>query len=316
MMDIFAQHITPETLEAQTGSLAQVAGIRQIRLEDGPQKGGRLVQIRNASGLCVELLPDRCLDIGQVWRHGVPYAWMGPWGLPTKGAGINMDNALGGLMATCGFDHIRQPIIQDGYSYPLHGSMALTPCETLNIHPAPSPGGNFIVEATTRARAPDQAEYTLIRRITIPFDRNEIGLEDHITTRPASQVFALYHINLGFPLIGADTSLTLNTTSFDERLNLVPHVQIAPVPAQRYSVSVSNYKFRAALDILCDGTQLPWLQTYRRAEERMNLFCIEPTTHDRKPRAELLENSAKITPFEQKFALQFVFRHLTSELCC
>jgi len=153
---------------------AENIGIWQTRRKDGPQKGGRLVQIRNASGSCVELLPDRCLDIGQVWLHGVPFAWMGPWGLPSKGAGVSMDTALGGLMATCGFDHIRQPVRHAGHAYPLHGTMALTPCQILRLHPARPPLGDFVVEAVSHALAPEGVEYTLTRRISLPYSGNEI----------------------------------------------------------------------------------------------------------------------------------------------
>ena len=304
-MDLFGQQITPETLTTRVGSPEQIASIRQFRLDDGPQKGGRLIQVRNAAGLCVELLPDRCLDIGQVWLKGVPFAWMGPWHLPSKGAGVSMDTALGGLMATCGFDHIRQPVRHGGYDYPLHGNMALTPCEALNILADPAQGNDTIIEATTRAHSPDGAEYTLKRRITVPFESNEIWLEDRITTAPASSVFGLYHINLGFPLISNDTNVTVNGTSLNDRLNpAAPHVQIAPAPAGIYTVSIDNAT--AGMDVLCNGSELPWLQTYRRGEDGMNLFCIEPVTHDRKSRSELLEKGVQKT--NRNVNLRFLFR--------
>ena len=293
---------------------AENIGIWQTRRKDGPQKGGRLVQIRNASGLCVELLPDRCLDIGQVWLHGVPFAWVGPWGLPSKGAGVSMDTALGGLMATCGFDHIRQPVRHAGHAYPLHGNMALTPCQTLRLHPAPPhqtapparpPVGGFVVEAVTHARAPDGAEYTQTRRISVPYSGNEISLQDQITTAPDSPIFALYHINLGDALIGADTSVSLNADDLTDRLLPVPSVQIGPAGAGMNAARVQNGA--TALTVRFKGQDLPWLQTYRRAEADMNLFCIEPASHDRKPRAELLQDGGETTPSCRRFSLRFSF---------
>jgi len=280
-------------------------GIWQTPRKDGPQKGGRLVQIRNASGLCVELLPDRCLDIGQVWLHGVPFGWMGPWGLPSKGDGVSMDTALGGLMATCGFDHIRQPVRHAGHAYPLHGNMALTPCQTLKLDPARPLGGDFVVEAVTHARAPNGAEYTLTRRITVPYSGNEITLQDQITTTPASPIFALYHINLGDTLIGADTHVSLNADDLTDRLLPAPPVQIGPARAGRNIAKIQNGA--TALTVLFEGQELPWLQTYRRAEADINLFCIEPVSHDRKPRAELLHDAGATTPSSRRFSLRFSF---------
>ena len=308
-MNIFGRQISNDALKAQTGSLAQVASIRQLRLDDGPQKGDRLIQIQNAAGLMVELLPDRCLDIGQVYLRGVPFAWIGPWGLSSSGPGINMDNALGGLMATCGFDHIRQPITHEGLAYPLHGSMPLKACDSLLVHSTPSADGDFIVESKTQACAPNGAQYILSRRITIPFAQNEICLEDTIATTPANPIFALYHINLGFPLIAADTQVTVDDTAITDRLAPTPQIQISQAPQQHYTIGINSGEEsnRMALDILCDGSQLPWLQTYRRAEAGMNLFCVEPVTHDRKPRAELLKDAAMPTP-SQHFAIKFSFQ--------
>ena len=280
-------------------------GIWQTPRKDGPQKGGRLVQIRNATGLCVELLPDRCLDIGQVWLHGVPFAWMGPWGLPSKGAGVSMDTALGGLMATCGFDHIHQPVRHAGHAYPLHGNMALTPCQILRLHPARPPVGDFVVEAVSHARAPDGAEYTLTRRISLPYSGNEISLQDQITTTPDSPIFALYHINLGDALIGADTRVSLNADDLTDRLSPVPAVQIGPAGAGTNTARVQNGA--TALTVRFKGQDLPWLQTYRRAEADMNLFCIEPVSHDRKPRAELLREGGETAPSCRDFSLRFSF---------
>jgi len=45
-------------------------------------------------------------------------------------------------------------------------------------------------------------------------------------------------------------------------------------------------------------TQLPWLQTYLRAQDGIKLFRVEPATHDRKPRAELLDDPDGIRPPE------------------
>ncbi len=282
------------------------AGIWQTTRKDGPQKGGRLIQIRNATGLCVELLPDRCLDIGQVWLHDLPFAWMGPWGLPSKGAGVSMDNALGGLMATCGFDHIRQPVTHAGHDYPLHGTMALTPCTDLTVHQATQSGGDFIVEATTHARAPDGAQYTLNRRLIVPLERNEISLEDRVSTTPTSPVFALYHVNTGASLIGEGTCVTLNNKRISDHLAAEPQVQVVSTPDCNNAVKIVSPK-GAVLELQYDGAQLPWLQTYRRAQEDVNLFCLEPVSHDRIPRAELLATNSTPTPLEQSFSLRFSF---------
>lgn len=39
---------------------------------------GRVVRARVLGGWDVELLPDRCLDVGLALHHGVPVSWVSP----------------------------------------------------------------------------------------------------------------------------------------------------------------------------------------------------------------------------------------------
>ena len=47
-----------------------------------------------------------------------------------------------------------------------------------------------------------------------------------------------------------------------------------------------------AFTVKYDGDELPYLQTLRNTADGINLFCIEPATHDRVPRAELRKRGA------------------------
>ena len=198
-----------------------------MRFDGGPEAGTRLIQIRNTTGLCVELLPDRCLDIGQVWQNGYPFAWMGPGGLPTSAPGVTMDNALGGLMATCGFDHIRQPVSHDSHAYPLHGTMALKPAGEVSVHQIGSGAKTiFVAEAEVVQVSPNGATYRLNRRISVPIAQNTISLEDVVTVTPSAPIFALYHINLGFPLISPSTQVSCEGAPSNDMLEGDPQTRI------------------------------------------------------------------------------------------
>ena len=305
-MDVFGDDIGEARLGAVLGDITQIASIRHMRFENGPEAGSRLIQIRNASGLCVELLPDRCLDIGQVWLNGIPFSWMGPGGLPPGYAGHGMDTALGGLMATCGFDHIRQPETVEGTHYPLHGSMALQSARVLS---AAGEVGQFVVRAEVRQTTLTGAAYKLSRRITVPFVENKISVEDHVSAIPATPIFALYHINLGYPLIRPETIMRVGGENKSDRLADAPQIQIEPSPKSDYAIRVESARKapHQAIDIAVNGNELPYLQTFRRAEPGVNLFCIEPTTHDRKPHAELLKLSEAQASEWSRFALRFSF---------
>ena len=304
MGQIFRTAARPEDLRALVGDPAQIAGIRRMRFDDGPETGSRLIQIRNAAGLCVELLPDRCLDIGQVWLAGIPLAWVGPNGLPPGSSGLTLDAALGGLMVTCGFDHVRQPETHDGRHYPLHGSMALRAARVIM---AGSVGcgadAAFAVEAEVCQSSLMQPTFRLRRRITVPFAENRIAVDDHVSVSDAAPVFALYHVNLGFPLIGASTRVFCAGKDRPDLLAPEPQTRVEAAPADSYSIRVEAGC--VALEMAIDGRQLPWLQTHRRAETGLNLFCIEPVTHDRKPRAALLGEATAAPVDRLDFGIRF-----------
>ncbi|MBV1867766.1 MAG: DUF4432 family protein [Marinosulfonomonas sp.] len=308
MSTTIGHDLTQGQLADLLGDPTQIAGIRQMRFDSGPEAGTRLIQIRNATGLCVELLPDRCLDIGQVWQNGYPFAWMGPNGLPTWREGLTMEDALGGLMATCGFDHIRQPVTHDGHAYPLHGTMALKPAGDVSVRQTGSgPDAMFVAQAEVVQASPNGATYRLNRRISVPIAQNTILLEDVITVTPHAPILALYHINLGFPLISPSTQVSCNGTPRNDMLEGDPQTRIHGPLSGPNIVRVADGLpgSDSAIEISTDSKNLPWLQTHRRAEPGSNLFCVEPVTHDRKPRAELLQNGEDQDQERREFAIKF-----------
>lgn len=269
--------------------MPEPAALRQLRLDGGPADGSRLIEVANAAGLTVDLLPDRCLDLGQVRLNGLPFAWVGPNGLAPAAPG-EMDQALGGLMCTCGFDHIRQPEAQGGRRYPLHGSMSLRRAQVEAA--CVGPDGSAEIRARVAHGIAGGASWTLLRRITIPADRAEIAIEDEVALRsPADgdRVMALYHVNLGPPLVGPDTVVTVAGQPRPDLPGSAPGTFCEPAPPGATVVEVGRgigdarvlFRLEAAAD------QLPWLQFHRRIAPDGGLFCVEPATHDRRPRTEL-----------------------------
>ena len=133
-MLLFGREIDREELACLVPDITRVAGIRSLREENGPGAGQRLIRIESGGGLSVELLPDRACDIGQVWCNGTPFGWAGPIGAAAP-ARLRGNTPLSGLMMTCGFDHIRQAVTDEGIAYPQHGSMTLQAATVLAAEP-------------------------------------------------------------------------------------------------------------------------------------------------------------------------------------
>ena len=290
-------------LRDKIGDTSQIAFVRHLRFDSGPAAGERLIEVRNAAGLCVNLLPDRCLDLGQVWLKGVPFAWMGQPSLPSAKTGATLDTALGGLMATCGFDHIRQPERQDDVSYPLHGSMCLQAVDSLDVAPA-ALGEPFVLRARLERSAANGADYTLDRRIEIDHETPRVIIDDIVAAEPGHPIMALYHFNLGHPLIGPDTDVIGFDKARLPRDASVTQCYAASDAEDRVLLQRRIGGDLQKFSLRFDKSTLPFLQIHTRATPGSNLVCIEPVTHDRLPRAQALEGL--VQPAQKRFRLEVV----------
>lgn len=291
-------------------------GIRRLRFDGGAEGDMRLIEVRNRAGLSVELLPDRCLDVGLVRLAGVPFGWIGPNGLQAgRGPGGEFDQALGGLLATCGFDHVRAAITEGGRHFPQHGTMALRPAVVEEAGPGEDGSGEaaFRVRARVTHGTLEGERYTLHRDITIPLDAPRLVLRDTVVVRGAGRptpVMALYHVNLSRPQVGEDLRCTVDGRDRADIASMGDETRIEPAPSRPYEISMGSSLGTLApgLRLRVDGGGLPFLQLHRRTAPGVELLCIEPVTHDRAPR-EALVGEADTLSGERRvsFALTFDF---------
>lgn len=285
MVNLLGRDWTRDELERALPDLQQIAGIRHYAVEDGPGRGARVLQIDSGGGLRIDVLPDRSCDIGAAWHRGTPFAWINPMDMPTPAAARN-NTPLSGLMTTCGFDHVRQATTDEGRSYPQHGSAMHVPARILSA--APRWRGDdceLVIEAEVAQIRFDRGGVRLSRCITVPVGGQSVRVSDRVAvTSGAMPVMALYHINLGFPLINDDSVLTLDGD--DVSGALTGPIQIRP--------GVREAKITAGRDAgaPCFGVRystgtLGFLQTFGNRGEGVNVFCLEPVTHDRLPRSTL-----------------------------
>ena len=290
--------------------MAETCRLRTLRFDGGTEDGARLIEVENAAGLSIDLLPDRCLDVGIVRYRGVPFGWIGENGLAPARPG-EMDQALGGLLYTCGFDHIRQPA-NDGLRHlPLHGSMSLRRAIVTTTQVLED--GSAEVCATVAHGTLSGQCWRLHRRVTLPPDRAEISIEDRVEARGRGEItpiMALYHINLSAPQISPDTLVEVATRMRPDLPGTEDFTFCEPAPANGQLIQVSDggRDPRRCFRLSFDQQALPWLQFHRRTAAGGGLFCIEPTTHNRQPRGELLRDETPLNgSIERRFQLVMSF---------
>lgn len=173
-----------------------VAAVDELRRADGT----RVLQLRLAGGLMVDLLPDRGLDVGAVWWAGVPVAWRSPHRVdPGPGHGWE-ERFLGGLLATCGPENIGPP--RDGAGQ--HGSHHLTPAMEVRWWREPGPHGLDVhVSAVIGYSTLYGTRLVIEREVVTGTGRPRLEVRDTVRNDGDAPVGValLYHVNLGAPLL-------------------------------------------------------------------------------------------------------------------
>jgi len=189
---------------------AQVGGIETAVLDDGPGRGVRVAWVNTGSPLRYKVLIDRGLDIAEAFYSSLSLAFLSYTGAtrPTRALDGGLDwlaGFYGGLVCSCGPQHVGGPVREDGVDYGLHGTHSNTPAQVEAIcRPDPAAGNDAMsitgVVRTARMFGPN---VELRRTIASTLGEPVIRIRDEFTNRgnaPARHCWLL-HINLGWPLV-------------------------------------------------------------------------------------------------------------------
>lgn len=207
-------------LRERTGSLSQVVRLDEFVEANGTAAGSRLIRAVNGGGIEFELYPDRALDIGQVTVDGMPIAWISPTGKTGPEAAEQADQGWlrtfgGGLLATCGLDTFGPPAEDDGETLGQHGRIGT---ERATVTRALANHTGVVVEGQVRQAKVFGEHLVLQRRISSAAGSDTILIEDTVTNESFREQphMVLYHLNLGWPLLGENTTID------------IPAVQVTP----------------------------------------------------------------------------------------
>lgn len=197
------------------GHEKQLYGIDELRRVGGKGDGMRLLRLRNACGLELELSPDRCLDIPVLRCKGVNLSYLSPCGYVAPQYYEKRDSEwlrsfTAGFLTTCGLENVGSPCTDQGEALSLHGSIANLPAESLCYYEERD-------ELVVRATIPDEVLFgrklRLHREIRLKIGENRFTVCDRIeNTGDRVEPFEiLYHMNLGYPLLDEDSKLSINS---------------------------------------------------------------------------------------------------------
>lgn len=212
-------------LARRTGDLAAIAGVREVVLANGPEAGVRALQLRNASGLEVEILIDRAFDIGDVRLAGVPISWRSgnQYRHPAlheveSEDGLSWLRTLDGFLVSGGLDHTLFGGEYDAthYNYPpketvrhgLHGRLSSLPARLLSVEEDWNEDGGELRVTGEVVQATAFGEHLRLRRtVAIGIHGTSIGIDDTVENLGFERTphMFLYHLNVGWPVVDEGT---------------------------------------------------------------------------------------------------------------
>ncbi|QKW10369.1 aldose 1-epimerase family protein [Streptomyces sp. NA04227] len=224
-MNIFGRELSARALRERTGDLESVAGVRQVELANGTERGVRAVELRTAAGLEVDVLVDRAMDLGAARFRGVPFGWRSGNGFRHPGLhehndedGLSWLRALDGLLVSGGLDHtlFGGEVDASGYGYPprqtvrhgLHGRLTAVPGRLLEAGEVWDGDHCVLRVRGEMVQATSFGEHLrLTRTVEVDFDGLEIRLRDVVDNLGFERTphMFLYHLNFGWPLVEEGT---------------------------------------------------------------------------------------------------------------
>lgn len=306
MPSIFGSPIEKGALRRLVGGMAQVAGIRLVELADGRVRGVRAADVYTGSGFRFQVLLDRGLDLGAAEHSGRPLAWFHPaLGAPAlhEPFGLGWLRTFGGgLVTTCGLDHVGAPD-PEGDGYGLHGRASHLPAENLRVRQEWR-GDDYLleIEGETRQVRLFGENLRLERRLSTRLGATSLVLEDRVTNegfRPSS-LAVLYHCNFGFPVVSPGSELLVHDRSVRPRdpaaeAGLSEHLRFPP-PVPGFAEQVFFHEPQVGADGLAAAAivnrplgfgaflrwraaELPVLAHWKMTGEGEYVCGLEPTTH-------------------------------------
>jgi hypothetical protein len=216
------------TLSRVAGEASAYGGVRSVVLDDGSERGIRVLEFHTGGGLRFEVMVDRAMDIGVATIDGVTVGWRSPTGFRHPGLhehgdeeGLSWLRSMAGLVVTGGLDHTLSGgnIDATAYRYPpkvtvrqgLHGRVANIPARLIGYGLDWTDDDHGVLWAEGEVvQATNFGEHLVLRRrIESDLGGTEIRLRDVVTNAgwdPTPHMF-LYHVNVGWPLLDRGTRL-------------------------------------------------------------------------------------------------------------
>ncbi len=198
------------------GNMQQLAYVRPVVYDEGRSRQMEAYEVKNGP-LTFVVMADKGMDIASVSFMGHNLNFLSKPGLigrdhyDTNGTEAQR-SIMGGMLFTCGLEHVGAPCTLDGKDYPMHGRIRTTPAEHVCAD-AYWKDDEYEIElkGEMREAEPFGENMTLRRRIRTTYGKPKIRIKDVAANEGYRKEAALllYHMNVGYPLLDEDCEIIL-----------------------------------------------------------------------------------------------------------
>ncbi|MCA6380967.1 MAG: aldose 1-epimerase family protein [Cytophagales bacterium] len=293
----------------------QLGGIETSTLDNGSGRGTRIAWFNTGGGLRFKIVIDRAMDIADAFYNNYSLAWLGHLGVtapqPFSNQGIDWLKTFGGgLLTTCGLDHVGGPEEDEFGRRGLHGEISNIPAEIESIiQPDPLAGKlEMSITGIIRQTRIFGSCFELRRKISGTLGDPKVSIHDEVINRGNTAIpyMVLYHINFGWPLVDEGTKILWEGawTSREGELRSKVFKQgndfrLCPAPIQDHNgdgeeaafispvadkegncvCGLYNSKIQLALGLRFNKDQLPWLINWQHWGINEYVTALEPATN-------------------------------------
>ena len=294
---------------------AQLGGIETAVIDNGQGRGARIAWVNTGTGLRYKVVIDRAMDIADAFYNQHSLAWLSHLGVsppePSSNKGLEWLRTFGGgLMTTCGLDHIGGPETDSNGERGLHGLISNIPSEIESIIQPDPIAGNMHMSITGRVKQTQVfgPSLELKRTISGTLGKASIKVCDEVINRGNTTVphMLLYHFNFGWPLVDEGTDIIwqgewqspggeADNKIFNKENNFrkcpaplaahsargeeVAFIDIAPDNAGKCTCGLYNKDIGIAVALRFPKKQLPWLTNWQHWGKGEYVTGLEPGTN-------------------------------------
>lgn len=221
MADLYGRRLSRRDIARHAGMLSQFAGVRLVTLEDGVERGIRMLEFRTGTGFRFTVLVDRALDVADCEFRGAAIGWHSPSGFRHPGlheyegeGGLAWLRSFSGLFVTCGLDHIlfMHADSAEHYHYvhrksvdsSIHGRISTIPARLTGYGEMwDGDECTLYCEGVVQQSTVFGEDLHLVRRIEAKVGSNAFVLKDRVVNHGFYRTphMFLYHINVGHPVV-------------------------------------------------------------------------------------------------------------------